>query len=73
MFGITNWKTTIGGVLGLIGGIVTIGNMVTGRAPMDPTNISIALAAIGAGWTGLMAKDHNVSNAPTPTAAKVVK
>jgi len=72
MFGITNWRTTVGGVLGLLGGVLTIGNMVTGQAPMDPTNISIALAAIGAGWTGLMAKDHNVSNAPTPVPAKVV-
>jgi len=72
MFGITSWKTTIGGLLGLLGGAVTIGNMLTGHAPMDPTNISIALAAIGAGWTGLTAKDHNVSNAPAPTQAKTV-
>jgi len=65
----TSWKTTAGGMLALLGGIVTIGNMVIGGAAIDPTQISLALAAIGAGFTGLMAKDHNVSNAPTPLPA----
>jgi hypothetical protein len=62
----TSWKTTAGGMLALLGGIVTIGNMVIGGAQIDPTQISLALAAIGAGFTGLMAKDHNVSNSPSP-------
>ena len=65
----TSWKTTAGGVLAMLGGVVTIGNMFVGGGSIDPTNISLALAAIGAGFTGLMAKDHNVSNAPTPLPA----
>jgi hypothetical protein len=67
----TSWKTTVGGVLSLLGGAVGIGNMIL-AGQIDPVQFSIAMTAIGAGWTGLTAKDHNVSNSPTPVAAKPV-
>jgi hypothetical protein len=68
----TSWKTTAGGILALLGGVVTIGNMVVGGAPLDVNTLSLAITGIGAGFAGLMAKDHNVSNSPTPVQAKEV-
>ena len=67
----TSWKTTAGGALAMLGGFVAIGNMFM-SGQLDPTQLSLAIAAIGSAWTGFMAKDHNVSNAPTPVPPREV-
>jgi hypothetical protein len=67
----TSWKTTIAGILPIVGAIGQLATMAsTGNWNGDMLLTDVGL--ISAGAIGLFAKDHNVSNAPTPAAAKTV-
>ena len=55
-----NWKTTaagVGAILGAAGGLVTMFS----KGQVDGTLFMTDLGIISAGFTGLFAKDHNVS------------
>lgn len=56
-----SWKTTVGGIISLIGGAVLL---VPDDAPgaKDIKPWAPAMAAIGAGLIGLAARDNNVSS-----------
>jgi hypothetical protein len=60
----TNWKTSLGGVLtALIGVVSLLGVKVAGQAPIDPT---IAITMITGGISLIFAKDGNVTGGTTP-------
>lgn len=67
-----SWKTTIGGILALLGAsLQVIPDGAPGAHYVKP--YSAFLAALGAGIIGLAARDHNVSSeqagaAPIPVA-----
>ncbi len=56
-----SWKTTLGGVAAIIGGVGIILTMFS-DGKVDNEKLMAALAAIGAGWTGMHARDNNVSS-----------
>lgn len=59
MFG-KNWKTSMGGIVAILGGLAAIGKCVL-DGHLTVECIGPALGAIGAGWVGLAAKDHDTS------------
>lgn len=65
----SNWKTTLGGVAAILGGIVTIIHGVT-VSPTDTSSIMAGGTAIAGGIGLLFAKDFNVTNAAHPSDAK---
>ena len=66
MFGITSWKTTAAGVLPILGAVYDLGNMFVGNGAPDGNKLLFDLGLLSAGIMGFVAKDHNVSNAPSP-------
>jgi hypothetical protein len=59
-----NWKTTAGGALTLLLGVLSLlGVKVAGAAPIDP---QVALTMITGGFGLLFAKDSNVTGGTTP-------
>jgi hypothetical protein len=69
---ITSWKTTAAGILPIIGAVYDLGNMFVGGGTPDGTKLMLDLGLLSSGFIGFFAKDHNVSNSPTPAAAKTV-
>lgn len=59
---LTNWKTTLGGVLTMLIGIAALLGVKVGSTPIDP---STALAMITAGFGLLFAKDGNITGGTT--------
>jgi hypothetical protein len=56
-----SWKTTLGGVAAICGGIGMIAKMLS-EGDYNAEKIMAAVAAIGAGITGLSARDNNVTS-----------
>jgi hypothetical protein len=56
-----SWKTTLGGVAAILAGLGLIAKMVS-EGNYDAEKILGALTAIGAGFTGIFARDNNVSS-----------
>ena len=71
MFGLTSWKTTAGGIAGILGGIGTIATMYK-NGNWDMGQMTTAFSAITVGLGLLAAKDYNVSNSPRPVQATAV-
>ena len=68
----TSWRTTVAGILPIVGAAYHLASMAMGTAPIDSTQMMVDLGVLSSGVGLLFAKDHNVSNAPTPVAAKPV-
>ena len=67
----TNWKTTLSGILPIVGALGDLATMAS-SGNWDGQHLLTDIGLIGAGSVGLFAKDHNVSNAAAPVAAKPV-
>lgn len=59
-----NWKTTLAGVIAAVGYAL---------ANLDTFTWKTALVAAALAIWGAVSKDFNISNAPSPTDAKVVE
>jgi flagellar hook protein FlgE len=57
---LANWKTTLGGVGAILGAAASLATMFS-KGQVDGTMLMTDLGIIGAGFTGLFAKDHNVT------------
>lgn len=68
----TSWKTTVAGVVPIVGAVAGLIGMATGSVPVDAQTMLTDFSLIGAGFVGLLAKDHNVSNSPNPAPAATV-
>jgi hypothetical protein len=62
-----NWKTTVSGLLAAIGVYLS-----TIKDPPWLGTAGTVLMGVGAALTGFLAKDLNVTNAPTPGPAQKV-
>ena len=68
---LTNWKTSLAGILGLVPGIVSVGAGVAGLAHLTVPGVTVTgnpsemiingLPLVVAGLIGLFAKDANVT------------
>jgi hypothetical protein len=59
-----NWKTTAGGGLTVLLGVLSLlGVKVAGSAPIDP---QVAIGMITGGFAVMFAKDSNVTGGTTP-------
>lgn len=71
---LVNWKTTLGGLALVLGGLATILTALT-HNPVDASSLQAAGASIVAGVTLLFAKDGNVTGGtvgqPSTTSALV--
>jgi len=67
----TSWKTTLAGY----GTAATLGayQYVQTSGDLSRINVNALIVAVGAALLGRFAKDHNVSNAPAPGHAEIVK
>jgi hypothetical protein len=54
-----NWKTTTVGVLTIIGALVTAAIEVLNHGTIGGGTVTAVVTAIGAGFTGILAKDNN--------------
>ena len=60
-----SWKTSLGGIaaglvgLGMLGNVIK--NFLTGE-PVSMEQVAFAIAAIGAGFTGIFARDNDVTS-----------
>ena len=59
----SNWKTTIGGVLPILYAVYKILSAIVEGTPIDLTEV-IAMLGVGGGL--VMAKDHNVTGGTKP-------
>ncbi len=60
----TNWKTSTGGMLTVMLGVLSLlGVKVAGAAPIDP---QVAIGMITGGFALIFAKDGNVTGGTTP-------
>ncbi len=67
---LSSWKTTLFGALSVLAGFLHAGGVTLGH--FGSTDIISLIGALSAGAVGLLAKDHNVTNAPTPADAQTV-
>ncbi len=56
-----SWKTTLGGVAAILGGLGLVAKMIS-DGDYGSDKIMSAVAAIGAGFTGIFARDNNVTS-----------
>lgn len=56
-----SWKTTLGGVAAILAGLGLIAKMVS-DGDYNAEKLMAAVAAVGAGFTGIFARDNNVSS-----------
>jgi len=68
----TSWKTTAASILPIVGAAYHLASMAMGTSAIDSTQMMVDLGVLSSGVGLLFAKDHNVSNAATPVAAKTV-
>lgn len=60
-----SWKTTIGGIAAILSGLGMLAKIINDFILGNPIQyevVAIALSSIGAGITGLTARDNNVSS-----------
>jgi hypothetical protein len=66
---VKSWRTTLFGVLGIVGAIVSAVMALIDGNPATNPNWELTFSAIMAGVAAIFAKDAKVSNAPSPGPA----
>jgi len=56
-----NWKTTTGGIIGILGALAIIGKALLGDGGVSGAELTAAFASLGTGISLLFAKDANVT------------